>query len=57
MLVDIPKYKQDICGQWSKREKKQQLEISLKTAMFIPNQTTGYQGCQSDIMAFCTPEL
>ena len=30
------------------------LKESLKTAMFRPNSTAGYQGYQPDIKAFCT---
>jgi len=37
--------------------KSKNLEKLLKTAMFRPNLTAGYQGYQPDIKAFCTPDI
>jgi len=36
---------------------KKKLEKSLKTVMFRPNETAGYQGYQPDIKAFSTPDF
>jgi len=45
-LLNIPKCKPDISTRWAESKK---LKNSLKTDMFLPNPTAGYQRYQPDI--------